>query len=169
MDRATFLKIMGAGAGSFLLSGWEVKSENLRYDLKKVKIYDNYVRGVNFRKPDFLAHLPKVNDTVLLEREPENRYDRFAIKVLKEGRFLGDIAAYENIVMAMLMDQGVQLEASVSAVAENIDEKRYLDKVFSVQVFTKLLVPYNYLETNDLRTKRADDAVDIYRKGTIIK
>ena len=136
---------MGTNVGSFLLSGKEIKSKNLRYDLKKV------------------------NDTVLLKREPENKYDRFAIKVLKEGRFLGYIAAYENIVMAMLMDQGVQLETSVSSVAENIDEKRYLDKVFSVQVFTKLQVPYNYLETNDLRTKRADDAVDIYRKGTLIK
>lgn len=58
MDRSTFIKIMGAGAGSFLFSGLDVKSESLRYDLKKVKIYDNYVRGVNFRKKDFFATLP---------------------------------------------------------------------------------------------------------------
>lgn len=67
--------------------------------------------------------------------------------------------------MAMLMDQGVQLEASVSSIRETVDENRYLDNVFSVQVFTKLLVPFSHLETNDLRTKRADDAVDLYRKG----
>ncbi|MFT3753501.1 MAG: HIRAN domain-containing protein [Paludibacter sp.] len=169
MNRETFLKIMGAGAGSFLLSGFDLNAENLKYDLKKVKIYDNYVRGVNFRKSDFLSIQLKVNDALQLERESDNKFDRFAIRVLKDSKFLGYIAAYENIVMAMLMDQGVKLEASVSKVDEIIHEDRYIDKVLSVQVFTKLLVPYSQLETNDLRTKRADDAEDIYRKGTIIK
>jgi hypothetical protein len=139
-----FLKLREQVWAAFLFSGKEIKSKNLLYDLKKV------------------------NDTVLLERELENKYDRFAIKMLKDGRFLGYIAAYENIVMTMLMDQGVQLGASVSSVTENINETRYLDKVFSVQLFTKLPVPYNYLEINNLRTKRADDAVAIYRKGTLI-
>lgn len=160
---------MGAGAGSFLFSGVDVKAEILRYDLKQVKIYDNYVRGVHFRKTDFLDDLPRVNDALQLERETNNAYDRFAIKVMRNGKFLGYIAAYENITLAMLMDQGVQLDASVSNVVDNINDKRYLDKVFSVQVFAKLLVPYTHLDTNDLRTKRADDAEDIYRKGTIIK
>lgn len=169
MNRETFLKIMGAGAGSFLLSGFDLNAENLKYDLKKVKIYDNYVRGVNFRKSDFLSIQLMANDELQLEREADNKYDRFAIRVLKSGKFIGYIAAYENIVMAMLMDQGVKLEANVSKVNEVIDEDRYIDKVLSVQVFTKLLVPYSHMETNDLRTKRADDAEDIYRKGTIIK
>jgi hypothetical protein len=167
MDRATFIKIIGAG--SLLLSGSGLNAESLKYDLKKVKIYDNYVRGVNFRKKDFLSIELKINDELQLEREAGNKFDRFAIKVLKEGKFLGYIAAYENIVMAMLMDQGVKLEASVSNVNKEIDEGKYLDNVFSIQVFAKLLVPYNHLDTNDLRTKRADDAEDIYRKGTIIK
>lgn len=165
MDRATFLKVMTAGAGSFLFSGIEAQVENVRYDLKRIKIYDNYVRGVHFRKNDFLADLPKVNDVLQLEREAENIYDRFAIKVLKDGRFLGYIAAYENITLALLMDQGVQLEAFVSKVADDIADKKYLDKVFSVQVFAKLLVPFDHLKINDLGKERADDAVDVYRKG----
>lgn len=169
MDRETFLKIIGASAGSLLFSGWDLRAESFKYDLKKVKIYDNYVRGVNFRKNDFLSHIPKVNDILQLEREVDNKYDRFAIKILKDGKFLGYIAAYENITLAMLMDQGVQLDASVSKVIENINDKKYLDKVFSVQIFTKLLVPFSHLETNDLRTKRADDVEDVYRRGTIIK
>ncbi len=160
---------MGAGAGSLLFTGLDVKAEGLRYDLKKVKIYDNYVRGVHFRKTDFLNDLPVINDVLQLERETDNKYDRFAIKVMRNGKFLGYIAAYENITLAMLMDQGVHLEASVSNVAKDISDKKYLDKVFSVQVFAKLLVPIGHLETNDLRTKRADDAEDVYRKGKIIK
>ena len=168
MDRATFLKIMGAGAGSFLFSGLDSKMESLRYDLKKIKIYDNYVRGVNFRKKDLLTVGLKVNDPLELIREEENKYDRFAIKVLKNGHFLGYIAAYENITLALLMDQGVQLEASVSNVIPVIDEKKYLDKVFSVQVFTKLLVPFTHIETTNLKTKRADDVEDVYRKGGVM-
>ncbi len=169
MDRAIFLKIMSVGAGSFLFSGLDMKVESLRYDLKQVKIYDNYVRGVHFRKNDFLNDMPKVNDPLQLEREPDNKYDRFAIKVLKDGMFLGYIAAYENITLALLMDQGVQLEASVSKVVDNITDKKYLDKVFSVQVFAKLLVPFDHLKVNDLGKERADDVEDIYRKGTIIQ
>ncbi len=167
MDRATFLKITGSGAGSFLFSGLEMKAESLRYELRKVKIYDNYVRGVNFRKNDFLSHIPQVNDVLQLEREPDNKYDRFAIKVQKDGRFLGYIAAYENITLALLMDQGVRLEASVSKVSENITDKKYLDKVFSVQIFAKLLVPFDHLKVNDLGKERADDVEDVYRKGII--
>ena len=41
---------MGAGAGSFLFSGLEMKAKSLRYDLRKIKIDDNYVRRVNFKK-----------------------------------------------------------------------------------------------------------------------
>lgn len=160
---------MGAEAGSFLFSGLEMKAESLRYDLRKIKIYNNYVRGVNFRKNDFLSHTPKINDVLQLEREADNKYDRFAIKVMKDGRFLGYIAAYENITLAMLMDQGVHLEASVSKVADEIDDKKYLDKVFSVQVFAKLLVPFDHLKVNDLGKERADDAEDMYRKGKVIK
>lgn len=169
MDRATFIKVMTAGAGSFLFSGIEAQAENVRYDLKRIKIYDNYVRGVHFRKNDFLADLPSVNDVLQLEREADNLYDRFAIKVQKDGRFLGYIAAYENITLALLMDQGVQLEASVSKVADDIADKKYLDKVFSVQVFAKLLVPFDHLKVSDLEKERADDAVDVYRKGKMIK
>lgn len=169
MDRGTFINIIASGTGSLLLSGLDLTTERLQYDLRKVKIYDNYVRGVNFRKADFLSIRLKVNDELQLERDIENNYDKFAIKVMKNDKFLGYIAAYENIALAMLMDQGVRLEASVSKVNQVSDKDKYLDNVFSVQVFTKLLVPYNHVEKNDLRTKRADDAADIYRQGTIIE
>lgn len=167
MERAEFLKIITAGAGSLLFTGFHMNSENLKYDLKKVKIYDNYVRGVHFRKKDFLSAQLKENDAVNLVREPENQYDRFAIRVEKDGKFLGYIPAYENIVMAMLLDQGVELEANVSDVKKIIDEEKYLDKVFAIEVYAKLLVPFQHLQSNDLANHRADDAEDIYRKGRV--
>lgn len=165
MERSEFLKILTAGAGSLLFTGFDVKSGNLKYDLKKVKIYDNYVRGVHFRKKDFLSASLKENERVNLVREPENKYDRFAIRVEKDGKFLGYIPAYENIVMAMLLDQGVQLEANVSEIKKDLKEKSYLDKVLAIEVYSKLLVPFQHLQANDLTNHRADDAEDIYRKG----
>ncbi|MDD2657438.1 MAG: HIRAN domain-containing protein [Candidatus Pacebacteria bacterium] len=169
MNRGTFIKIIGAGAGSLLLSGIDLNAESLKYDLKQIKIYDNYVRGVNFRKRDFLLANLNVNDILQLCRESDNIYDQFAIKVMKGNKFLGYIPAFENITLAMLMDQGVKLEASVSKLNNITDSEKYLDNVFSVQVFAKLLVPYRHLETTDLQTKRADDAHDIYRQGNKIK
>jgi hypothetical protein len=41
--------------------------------------------------------------------------------------------------------------------------------LFSVQVFAKLLVPFDHLKVSDLEKERADDAVDVYRKGKVIK
>lgn len=163
MDRSNFLKILSAGAGSLFIKGLNVDSDSLQYDLKKIKIYDNYVRGVNFRKNDFFEAKLSIGDIVQLVREPDNAHDRFAVKVEKKGMFLGYIAAYENIVLAMLLDQGVHLEASVSNLKENIQKDKYLDQVFSVQVSAKLLVPVHHLQATDLATKRADDIEDIYR------
>lgn len=169
MDRGTFVKILASGTGSLLLSGIGLNQEFLKYDLQKVKIYDNYVRGVNFRKSDFLSVQLKINDPLELEREHTNQFDQYAIKVLRKGIFIGYIAAYENIVLAMLLDQGVQLEASVSNIKSLTGNEKYIDKVFSVQVYTKLLVPYQQIDITDLSTKRADDAEDIYRQGKLIK
>jgi len=41
--------------------------------------------------------------------------------------------------------------------------------LFSVQVFTKLLVPFDHLKVSNLEKERADDAEDMYRKGIMIK
>lgn len=67
----------------------------------------------------------------------------------------------------MLLDQGVKLEANVSNVKKMIDEEKYLDKVFAIEVYAKLLVPFKHLQSNDLANHRADDAEDIYRKGSV--
>lgn len=121
MDRNLFIKLLSAGAGIFMVSGIKSSVESIRNDLKKIKIYDNYARGVDFRKWDFFASNLKEGDEIILIREPNNKYDRFAIKIMKDDYFIGYIAAYENIVMAMLMDQGVKLEAKAGRVKPTPD------------------------------------------------
>lgn len=165
MDRNLFIKLLSAGAGSFLVSGIDAKAENIRYDLKKIKIYDNYARGVDFRKWDYFTSQLVDGDALTLIREPENKYDRFAIKIFKGNFFIGYIAAYENIVMAMLMDQGVKLEANAGRVKPTPDVEAYLDQVFSIEVYAKLMVPYDHINISDITNRRADDVKDKYRSN----
>lgn len=122
MNRSHFLKILGTGAWSLRLSGFVTISQNLRGNLKKVKIYDNFVRDVNFRKKYFLSHIPNLN-AIELKHEAVYQYDRFSIKVLKNRKLLSYIA-YDNIILTKWINQYIQLERifrkSASRYAEDI-------------------------------------------------
>lgn len=53
--------------------------------------------GGSYRKDDY-AHV-KMGDTLLLKKEPDNKYDRYAIKLLDaEGRHVGYVANSQNTV-----------------------------------------------------------------------
>ena len=56
----------------------------------------------------------KVGDKLILQREPENRFDENAILVLDEKkRKLGYVPERDNIVFTRLMDAGKYLTAKV--------------------------------------------------------
>jgi hypothetical protein len=165
MDRDDFIKMVSIGTGSFLFSGFGISPDVFRYDLKKVKIYENYARGVHFVRDSFFTTPLKEGDQLQLIREPDNKYDRFAIRIEKEGNAMGYVAAYENITLALLMDQGVQLEAIASQVDLELEEDMYLDKPFAVQVFTKVLVPFDHIDNSGVKNLPADDVIDRYRQG----
>ena len=165
MERNDFLKIIGAGAGSLLFTGFGIQNDSLRYDLKRIKIYENYARGVHFVRDSFFATPLKDGDPLQLIREPQNKHDRFAIRIEKGGNTLGYIAAYENVSIALLMDQGVQLEAVASQVDLELEEDMYLDKPFAIQIFTKVLVPFDHIDNSGVKNLPADDVIDRYRQG----
>lgn len=59
---------------------------------------------------------------VTLRREPENRYDEFAILVLNEqGEKLGYIPRRENLIPARLMDGGMYLYGKVEEIRDSGD------------------------------------------------
>lgn len=108
MNRIDFLKSSGLGAGGLILP------VNGLINTKSVKIYDNYIRGLmhyDFKK---IKDSIQEGDEVQLVREPTNIYDSFAIQVNSGEERLGYLAAYENIVLANMMDTGVGLRAYVS-------------------------------------------------------
>ena len=152
MNRTEFIKTVGLSAGGIILPPTLLKG-------KPIKVYDNYVKGLahyNFNK---LKKVLKEGDELVLTRDLENVYDSFAVVVRYAENKLGYLPAYENIVLANMMDAGVELKAFVS----QINLKRAIYEALSVEVFAELIIPTEKLIQTVLTEQRADEAKDIYR------
>lgn len=153
MKRSEFLKSIGIATTGLILPKHLLKN-------KATKVYDNYVRGLTHYDYKKLKDHLKAGDELKLIREKENIYDSFAIQIYYENHKLGYIAAYENIVLANIMDGGGELMAYVS---ENNPKKSYTERL-AIEVFVDLVCPTEAL-IEELKNKRADDREDIYRKN----
>ncbi len=155
MNRSDFLKTLGLGAGGLILPA------NSFINTKTIKIYDNYVKGLSHYHFHKLKSEVKVGDEVQLKRDAENIYDSFAIQVNFAESRLGYISAFENIVLANMMDYGVNLKAYISQ--KDLSRKYY--EWLAVEIYAELVIPSQKLIDNVLLEQRASDAIDIYRKG----
>lgn len=157
MNRTDFLKSLGLGATGLILPS------NALINTRSVKIYDNYIRGLmhyDFRK---IKDDLKEGDEVQLLRESTNQYDSFAIQVNMGSHRIGYLAAYENIVLANMIDAGVGLRAYIS----QKDLKRHAQEWLAIEIFSELVIPTQKLIDNLLAITRADDATDFYRMGEL--
>lgn len=152
MKRSDFLKTLGIGAGGIILPANNLLSS------KPVKVYDNYVRGLQYFQYATIKNQLKENDPVELLREPENLQDKFAIQVNFNQLRLGYIAAFENVVLANMMDAGVELSARISQINLLKDPWRWL----AIEVYANLIIQLIDLIESEYR---ADDANDLYRKS----
>lgn len=159
MNRSEFLKSLGLGASGLIVP------VNLFVNTKQVKVYDNFVRGLTYYDFRKVRNELKVGDQLQLKREQDNKYDRFAIQVNFNEFRLGYIATFENIVLANMMDLDVGLNAIVS---QHTTSGNIYD-VLAVEVYAELVVANKLLTGSLLMDDRADNAVDIYRKGGIWK
>lgn len=83
----------------------------------EIQLFDTYVAGTSYVKDEAVFDEIKVGDKVILQREPENRFDENAILVLDEKkRRLGYIPEKDNIVFTRLMDAGKYLTAKINRV-----------------------------------------------------
>jgi len=71
---------------------------------------------------------------------------------------LGYIAAYENVVLANMMDQNASLFAQIS----KLNTKDYSQGI-AIEIYTELILPSEKLFTMMDFELRADDATDLYR------
>jgi hypothetical protein len=63
----------------------------------------------------------EVGHRLELSREPQNRHDRNAVRVLWRGEPLGYVPRAENSAVARALDAGQKLEARVSKLRESVD------------------------------------------------
>ena len=63
----------------------------------------------------------QVGDQLDLIREPENRYDRKAIRVEWRGHKLGYVPRAENRAVAAAMDRGDKLVARIAKLTEHVN------------------------------------------------
>ena len=69
----------------------------------------------------FLSFLPIIGDPLTLEREPDNRHDRRAVKVLWRGIMIGYLPRAANFEAADEMDAGARLSARIGRLAPDPD------------------------------------------------
>ena len=153
MNRSDFLKAFGLGSVGLVIP-------NTLWSQKPVKIYDNYVKGLmhyQFRK---IKKQLTLGQELLLKREIANTYDQFAVEVYFNKYKLGYLAAYENIAIANMLEQGVEFSAFISEIDKNNEFEG-----LAIEIYTNIVIQNPKILETDLLDKRADDAIDQYRIG----
>lgn len=158
MNRSDFLKVLGLGTTGLIIP-------NTTWSQKPVKIYDNYVKGLTHYQFEKVRKQLSVGCELKLERENTNKYDSFAVSIFFQEQKLGYLAAYENIAIANMLEQGVKFSAFVSMLSKNQD---YVFDALAIEVYTNIVIENRKIIENDLLENRADDAHDEYRKGFIV-
>ena len=97
-------------------SNTEVLLKPLRTE---ILLFDSYVAGTGKIQDESILDDLQEGDTLLLQREPENRFDSNAIKLLDgQNRKVGYIPEDDNVVFARLMDAGKFLTAKIVRMEE---------------------------------------------------
>lgn len=155
MNRINFIKTLGLASTGLILP------KNL-LGKSLVKIYDNYIRGMQYYHYSKVKESLKEGDILRLKHEEGNIYDAFAVEVYYQEYKLGYLPAYENIVIANMLNAGVELTAQISKHSPKNDYYEY--ESLAVEVFAELITPTPQLLTA-LQNARASDVEDIYRQG----
>ncbi len=80
----------------------------------RILVQSSPLAGSQYYAVTEIGHDIQLDDRLTLSREPDNRHDRYAVRVDWKGHKLGYIPRTENRAIARAMDAGEQLEARVS-------------------------------------------------------
>jgi len=153
MNRSGFIQSLGLSTVGLILPK-TANSGSIGLFTQPIKIYDNYIRGTYYYTMSSVFPELKVGDALKLIRIADHQQDRFAIEIFwNETHKLGYIAAYENIVLANLLDAGLPTEALITAINH--------ENEVAIGIWAHLLVSGN--SEAELAQRRADDAEDEYR------
>lgn len=98
------------------------------------------IAGIHFRPKEVKQHMLSFNSetTIYLVREPENKFDRFAVKVMatssdaSEDLFCGYIPAMYSQVFSTLLENNIPLRASFVSV--NPDAPKGIEVIIAVSL-----------------------------------
>lgn len=110
MDRRTFVFRLAALCGSALALGTQPARA---LAARGIELQHSPVAGFQYHEGAVIWPSLHIGDSLQLIREPDNAYDRQAVRVDWNGRKLGYVPRIQNITVSHLLDQGHPLSAEI--------------------------------------------------------
>lgn len=127
-------------------------------------LYVNYLRGLDYYDYNkAIDHLTNKSE-LQLKLETDNKYDGFAISVWFENYQLGYVAAYENVILSNLMQQGLKPKTRVL----NLYPYNAIQQRMAIAVYADFSVFAPQADNLKELSSPADDMYDLYRHGDLI-
>lgn len=86
---------------------------NLNVLLRDIVVLETKVAGTMYYEPEEFEPLVKKDMHLQMVREPENKYDKFAVALFLDGGKIGYLPRTQNEVIARLMDAGKEFSTKV--------------------------------------------------------
>ncbi len=83
--------------------------------VKDIHLFDTYIAGTSFIDDLSVFEGLRVNEDLILRREPDNKFDAQAIVILNsEGIKLGYVPRKDNLIFGRLLEAGKMLKGKIS-------------------------------------------------------
>jgi hypothetical protein len=104
---------------------------------KTILLQTSPVAGFQYHRGEALWNWLKVGDALELIREPENSYDRKAVRVEWQAASSVTLCARNHLV-AQLLDRGKKLRARIVALEKNVPPWERIE--FAIEIYEHLVI-----------------------------
>jgi hypothetical protein len=111
MKRKDFFKSLLMGGTGAFLAHHQVKATPA--PIQKIWLATAFIAGFSHYDGPEAESLLEAGMPLQLNRQPHNRYDKYAIEILSGEAKLGYIPRSENKTIAKLMDKGITVQAEI--------------------------------------------------------
>lgn len=112
MNRMEFFEKVILGGSAFLLLNKTLEATQPRK--QKILMGHMFITAFQYYDGPEVADLLETGLSLILNREPHNRWDKNAVEVYAGEAKLGYIPRSENSNIAWLMDQGIEVKAAIT-------------------------------------------------------
>lgn len=128
-SRRGFLGLIGALAGTQL--GRVVHAEQAKYFV----LNDTHIAGFQFHDGPGVLWAMREGETVKLVAEPDNRHDKWAVRIERQGKHIGYLPRKQNHAVSRLLQQGCKVRCKIT----NVDREAAPWRAVKVQAYIKML------------------------------